>query len=148
MKPTILIPSLIALALAGGCATTERAYDEHPRAARSAGIGAATGAVIGGIIGHQSGETAAGAALGAAAGGIAGGAYGASQERTARRSDTPADRYGFTNGDYLALMTDDEMRTLEARAPNRSGDDLANYLTDQEKENLRRRSNNRQPIGG
>ncbi|HYC71720.1 MAG TPA: glycine zipper domain-containing protein [Opitutaceae bacterium] len=148
MKTSHALPLAAAVVLAlSACATAERTIEDNPNAARKAGIGAAAGAVIGGIIGHQSGNTTEGAAVGAAVGGIAGGAVGAREDRQYRTGDTPRDRYGFTSGDYLTLMTDQEMRILQSRAPNTSGVDLANYLTDEERANLRRRAGNRAPIG-
>lgn len=148
MKTSHILPLAAAALLAlSACATAERTIEDNPNAARKAGIGAAAGAVIGGIIGHQSGNTAEGAAVGAAVGGVAGGAVGHNEDRRYRSGDTPRDRYGFTSGDYLSLMTEEEMRILRNRAPSMGGTDLASYLTDQERENLRRRAGNRAPLG-
>lgn len=148
MKTCHALPLAAAAVLAlSACATAERTIEDNPNAARKAGIGAAAGAVIGGIIGHQSGNTAEGAAVGAAVGGVAGGAVGHQEDRRYRSGDTPRDRFGFTNGDYLSLMTDEEMRILQNRAPNTAGMDLAQYLTEEERANLRRRAGNRAPIG-
>lgn len=143
---TLPLAALLTLLL-GACATAERTIENNPNAARKAGIGAAAGAVIGGIIGHQSGNAAEGAAVGAAVGGVAGGVAGSQEDRRYRSGDTPRDRYGFSNGDYLALMTNEEMNILQSRAPSYSGTDLANYLTDEERANLRRRAGNRAPLG-
>jgi uncharacterized protein YcfJ len=148
MKTSHVLPLAAAALLAlSACATAERSIEDNPNTARKAGIGAAAGAVIGGIIGHQSGNTAEGAAVGAAVGGVAGGAVGAQEDRRYRSGDTPRDRYGFTNGDYLSLMTQEEMRILQNRAPSYGGTDLANYLTEEERSNLRRRAGNRAPLG-
>lgn len=149
MKTAYTLPLAAALALLlGACATAERSIENNPNTARKAGIGAAAGAVIGGIIGHQSGNTAEGAAVGAAVGGVAGGAVGAQEDRRYRSgTDTPRDRYGFTNGDYLSLMTQQEMNILQSRAPNSGGTDLAHYLTEEERSNLRRRAGNNPPLG-
>jgi hypothetical protein len=134
---TILTPLLLAGALvSAGCSST------GPNTQRGAAAGAATGAIIGGIIGHQSGETGAGAAIGAAAGGLAGGAMGRNQDRVVSSNsgsyDT-RDSYGYTDTDYLAMLTPAEVDTLRARAQGRSGD-LSDFLTDQERSNLRARN--------
>lgn len=123
---------------AAGCSST------GPNTQRGAAAGAATGAIIGGIIGHQSGETTAGAAIGAAAGGLAGGAMGRQQDRVARSSGSyeTRDAYGYSDSDYLALLTPTEVDTLRSRAQGRSGD-LADFLTDQERSNLRARAASR-----
>jgi uncharacterized protein YcfJ len=100
--------------------------------------------VIGGIIGRQSGETVAGAALGAAAGGLAGGAIGRQQDRVAGTTSTydTRDSYGYTDSDYLSLLTQSEMDTLRARASGRGGN-LTDYLTNEERANLRARASAR-----
>lgn len=151
MKTAYTLPLAASLALLlGACATAERTIENNPNTARKAGIGAAAGAVIGGIIGHQSGNAAEGAAVGAAVGGVAGGTMGAQEDRRYRGgsgTDTPRDRYGFTNGDYLSMMTNEEMNILQSRAPNSGGTDLAHYLTEEERSNLRRRAGNRAPLG-
>jgi uncharacterized protein YcfJ len=134
-----ITPLLLAgCVLAAGCSST------GPNTQRGAAAGAATGAIIGGIIGHQSGETAAGAAIGAAAGGLAGGAVGRQQDRVASSTGSyeTRDSYGYTDNDYLAMLTPSEVDTLRARAQGRSGD-LADYLTDQERANLRARNASR-----
>lgn len=135
----------LRLTLALGTTALLAACNSGPETQRSAAIGAATGAVIGGVIGHQSGETGAGAAIGAAAGGLAGGAYGKRKDDAANR--TTRDSYGFTSQDYLSLVTSDEMAILRRRAEGSSTSDLALYLTDQERANLRARSNRQQEIG-
>jgi phage tail tape-measure protein len=102
---------------------------------RDAVTGAAAGAVIGGIIGNNSGDTATGAAIGAAAGGALGAAHGSSKD-TREQRDTD-----YSESDYHDLLTNDEVEVLEARA-RASGDSdsrLTDYLTAEEKENLRRR---------
>lgn len=122
---------------------------------RGTEIGAVTGAIIGGIIGHQSGETAAGAAIGAAVGGTAGAATGAAKdrqqdqryERGAVHAQPRVDAFGYTTDDYIALMTADEMEILQARADARPEVKMGVLLTDQEKENLRRRAVENQEIG-
>lgn len=135
---TITALLTLGCAFAVGCSST------GPNTQRGAAGGAAAGAIIGGIIGHQSGETAAGAAIGAAAGGLAGGAMGRQQDRVAGSTGTyeSRDSYGYTDNDYLALLTPSEVDTLRARAQGRSGD-LADYLTDQERANLRARNASR-----
>jgi hypothetical protein len=145
------------LALTVGCSSSP-----GPNTTRDAGIGAATGAVLGGVIGHQSGETANGAAVGAAVGGIAGGAYGANRDREEDRravggtaADLPATGqstpYGFSSSDYMKLMTQDEINILQARARSsgRTNYELTDFLTEEEKANLRRRanSNGTAPVG-
>ncbi|MBI2510544.1 MAG: hypothetical protein HYV96_01080 [Opitutae bacterium] len=134
------IPSILALScvLLAGCESM------GPNTQRGAGTGAAAGAVIGGIIGHQSGETVAGAALGAAAGGLAGGAIGRQQDRVAGSSSSydVRDSYGYTDNDYLSLLTQSEMDTLRARASGRGGN-LTDYLTNEERANLRARASAR-----
>lgn len=115
---------------------------------RGAGVGAATGAVLGGVIGHQSGHAVEGAAIGAAAGGAAGGAYGTRQDRREAEQRTgsvafdqaDADSYGYAPSDYLALMTPSEMDILRSRTSSRETDEMADHLTAEEKENLRRRA--------
>lgn len=131
------IPSILAL----GCVLLAGCESVGPNTQRGAATGAAAGAVIGGIIGHQSGETASGAALGAAAGGLAGGAIGRQQDRVAGTTSTydTRDSYGYTDNDYLSLLTQSEMDTLRARASGRSGN-LTDYLTNEERANLRARA--------
>ena len=141
MKTCILLFVVLAiLAVFPGCNSA------GPNTQRGAAAGAATGALIGGIIGHQSGETGAGAALGAAAGGLAGGAYGNKKDNSGARR-VGEDSYGYTSSDYLNLLTNDERDTLRARAGDRSGNEQADYLTSQEKANLRARSAGQREIG-
>lgn len=134
------IPSILAL----GCVLLAGCESMGPNTQRGAGTGAAAGAVIGGIIGHQSGETVAGAALGAAAGGLAGGAIGRQQDRVAGSTSSydSRDSYGYTENDYLSLLTQSELDTLRARASGRGGD-LSDYLTNEERANLRVRASAR-----
>jgi uncharacterized protein YcfJ len=128
-----------AIGLLVGCEST------GPETQRGAAIGAATGAVIGGVIGHQSGETAAGAAIGAAAGGVAGGAYGKHKDDTNSRGSR--DYYGYTPQDYYNMMTSDEREILRRRAEGRSYNDITDFLTEEERANLRARNERRQQIG-
>lgn len=132
-----------------GCALLVGCSSTGPNTQRGAAAGAATGAVIGGIIGHQSGETGAGAAIGAAAGALGGAALGRQQDRVAGNTNTYAvrDSYGFADSDYLALLTSAEYETLRSRAQG-SGGNLAAYLTDQERANLRYRAEQRRSGGG
>jgi hypothetical protein len=140
MKTCIFIfVALVLAALFPSCSSA------GPNTQRGAAGGAVAGAVIGGIIGHQSGETGAGAALGAAAGGLAGGAYGNRKDNASGTSGQ--DLYGYTPDDYLSLLNGDEKATLRARAPDRSGSELADYLTSQEKANLRARAASQREIG-
>lgn len=138
------ITSILTLScvLLVGCSST------GPNTQRGAAAGAATGAVIGGIIGHQSGETGTGAAIGAAAGALGGAALGRQQDRVA--SSTGAydsrDSYGYSDADYLALLTTAEYETLRARSAGRGGS-LTVYLTEQEKANLRYRNEQRRSGG-
>jgi len=133
---TILCASALAvsLCLATGCSSSRRTE-------RSAAVGAATGAVIGGVIGNQSGNPRTGAAIGAAVGGVAGGAYGNSQDRRISANDS--------SDYYLSLMTPDEVEVLRARARSSGSSqyDLTDYLTAQEKANLRRRDAAHREIG-
>ena len=131
--PLIFSTAILAAALTGCQSTTENQR-------RSAGIGAATGAVIGGVIGHQSGNALEGAAIGAAAGGAAGGVYGTRQDRQEGAADIGRDTYGFTSTDYLSVMTPAELDILRSRTTSRDTETLANYLTAEEKSNLRRRA--------
>jgi hypothetical protein len=128
------------LLLAAGC-------ESGPNTQRGAATGAIAGAVLGGIIGHQSGEAAAGAALGAAAGGAAGAAYGQHKDRAANSSDAGRDAYGYTSAEYLSLVTPEEREILRERARGSQTVDLAVFLTDQEKANLRNRAASRAEIG-
>ena len=134
----VLLPGAIALATLAGCASGENTQ-------RGAVGGAAAGAIIGGIIGHQSGETGAGAALGAAAGGVAGGAYGKSKDNSVASSQG-RDSYGYTSGDYLSLLTISEREQLERRVSGSNGS-LADFLSSEEKSNLRKRAKNQNVIG-
>ena len=134
MKLSLLFTSAVLAAALTGCQSTT----ENQR--RSAGIGTATGAVIGGIIGHQSGNALEGAAIGAAAGGAAGGVYGTRQDRRDAEASTTRDTYGFSSSDYLAIMTPAEMDILRSRTTSRDTETLAEYLTSEEKANLRRRA--------
>lgn len=131
--------------LALGCVLLAGCESTGPNTQRGAATGAVAGAVIGGIIGHQSGETTAGAALGAAAGGLAGGAIGRQQDRVASSTSgyDSRDSYGYTDGDYLNLLTQGEWDTLRARASGRSSSNLADYLTSEERANLRARASSR-----
>ena len=137
----ILFLALVLIALFPACSST------GPNTQRGAAGGAVAGAVIGGIIGHQSGETGAGAALGAAAGGLAGGAYGNRKDNASGARIVGQDSYGYTADDYLNLLTANERDTLRSRAPSSSGAQLADYLTSQEKANLRARANSQREIG-
>jgi len=149
-----MIKSLTTLTLAGalllgGCA----APGTHER--RGTEMGAVAGGIIGAIIGHQSGETAAGAAIGAVAGGAVGAAAGADKDRQeARRyergtvSAQPVrDQWGYTIDNYYALMTDEEMEILQARAQAQPEVPMGTLLTARERENLRRRAASRREIG-
>jgi uncharacterized membrane protein YebE (DUF533 family) len=146
---TLLAVGLLGL-LAGCASSRDRDWNEYntDNTRRSAATGAVAGAVIGGLIGHQSGETAAGAAIGAAAGGIAGGAYGHRQDQVQGRVTgadygTSRDSYGYTGNDYISLLTANEMNILRSRAQGASTVVLADYLTEQEKANLRARAQGR-----
>lgn len=125
--------------------------DPGPNTTRGAAVGAATGAIIGGVIGHQSGETAAGAAIGAAAGGVAGGAYGHRQDQAngTTTTTTTTSRY-YSAEDYQALLTPDEVAILQqrARASGRVNYQLTDFLTEEEKANLRARAERNRTIGG
>lgn len=134
MKFSLILSSAILAAALTGCQSTT----ENQR--RGAGVGAATGAVLGGIIGHQSGNALEGAAIGAAAGGAAGGVYGTRQDRQETSASVARDTYGFTSTDYLSVMTPAEMDILRSRTTSRDTEALANYLTSEEKANLRRRA--------
>ena len=134
----LLLPGVLALATFPGCNSGENTQ-------KGAAGGAVAGALIGGIIGHQSGETGAGAALGAAAGGVAGGAYGKSKDN-AVASSQGRDSYGYTSGDYLSLLTPGERDQLERRASGSNGS-LADFLSSEEKSNLRKRAKNQNVIG-
>lgn len=128
-----------------GCSSSQVDEYNTPTTRRGAATGAVAGAVIGGLIGHQSGETAAGAAIGAAVGGAAGGAYGHKQDQQQGRVygadyGTSKDQYGYTGGDYISLLTASEMNILRNRAQGASTVVLADYLTEQEKANLRARA--------
>jgi uncharacterized membrane protein len=136
MKTTILITaSALVLSLSAGC--HGRSKTQH-----DAAVGAATGAVIGAVIGNQSGNPRTGAAIGAAVGGVAGGAYGNRQDRTLASSDSSSDY-------YLSLMTPDEVDILRARAraSGRSAYELTDFLTPDERANLRRRDPSHHEIG-
>lgn len=119
-----------------------------PNTKRGAATGAVIGGVIGGVIGHQSGETAAGAAIGAAAGGAAGGAYGHRQDQAAGTTTTTSTYYSAA--DYQALLTPDEVAILQqrARASGRVNYQLTDFLTEEEKANLRARAERNRTIGG
>lgn len=107
---------------------------------RGAAAGAAAGAVIGAVIGHQSGETGEGAALGAAVGGAAGGIYGHNKDQ--RQIASSGSSRITSDADYMRLMTADEIATLKsrARASGQRNYELTDFLTAQEKANLRRRA--------
>jgi len=141
MKTITSILTLGCVFLAG-CSST------GPNTQRGAAAGAATGAIIGGIIGHQSGETGTGAAIGAAAGALGGAALGRQQDRVASSSGAydVRDSYGYTDADYMSLLTTAEYETLRARASGRESN-LADYLTDQERANLRYRNEQRRAGG-
>ena len=151
MKTFITLLAVGSLGLFSGCASSsDRDYNDYntENTRRGAGAGAIAGAVIGGLIGHQSGETAAGAAIGAAAGGIAGGAYGKHKDDvngrvTGADYGTSRDSYGYTGNDYITLLTASEMNILRSRAQGASTVVLADYLTEQEKANLRARAQGR-----
>lgn len=126
----------VSLFLGAGCSS-------HPKRDRGAAVGAATGAVIGGVVGNQSGNPRTGAAVGAAVGGVAGGAYGSQRDR--QLSSNSADSSDY----YMSLMTPDEIDTLRARARSSgtSQYELTDFLTSQEKVNLRRRDAAHREIG-
>jgi hypothetical protein len=132
MKKLLFVPLLGAAVLWTGCETT-------PQERRSAGVGAATGAIAGGVIGGD----VRGAAIGAAIGGAAGGLY----ER-GRRSDggvaAERDAVVMSEGeiDYLALMTEEEIDILRrrAQASGRTNFQLTDFLTEEERANLRARA--------
>lgn len=107
---------------------------------RGAAQGAAAGAVLGGVVGHQSGEMEEGAAIGAAVGGAAGAASGSRHDRDERARDNQS----FSDDYYRSLLTDEEVETLQARAreSGRRDYDIVDFLTAEEKENLRRRADN------
>lgn len=135
---TIVFASAVTLVVCLGAGCSSR------RTERAAAVGAATGAVVGGVIGNQSGNPRTGAVVGAAVGGVAGGAYGAQKDREMASSTAEgSDSY------YLSLMTPEEMDILRARARSSGGHQypLTDYLTEQEKENLRRRDSARREIG-
>lgn len=136
---TILYASALAVALSLGTGCSSRSKTE-----RSAAVGAATGAVIGGIIGNQSGNPRTGAAIGALAGGAAGAAYGHNQDRPTSSSSSMSD-----SDYYMSLMTSEEIDILRsrARAAGNPGYPLTEYLTEQEKANLRHRDATRREIG-
>jgi uncharacterized protein YcfJ len=109
--------------------------------ARSAGIGAAAGAVIGGVIGNQSGSATEGAAIGAALGGAAG--YGYEKTRGDDGEDLAEDRViadPEADWNYEELLTRDEKEIVHERAGSDEVQDYEVYLTEVEKENLRRRA--------
>lgn len=135
---TILCTSVVVLSLCMGAGCSSSRKTE-----RAAAVGAATGAVIGGVIGNQSGNPRTGAAIGAAVGGVAGGAYGSQQER--QLSSNSADSSDY----YISLMTPDEIETLRARARSSGSSQyqLTDFLTSQEKANLRRRDAAHREIG-
>ena len=125
---------LVFLAMLTGCENASSS-----RTTRDAAIGATAGAVIGGVIGHNSGDEAAeGAAIGAAVGAAAGAVHGRSRERDRERNDEPI---RYSDRDYRELLTDEEVDILQARARASNRDDyaLTDFLTEREKENLRRR---------
>lgn len=150
MKTLGITLSATLLTLIVGCSS----YDVGPNTRRGAGIGAATGAIVGGVIGHQSGEAATGAAVGAGVGAAAGGVYGAEKDRQEERraaaggtaADVPAGTYSsataYTSADYMKLMTQEEINILQqrARASGRSNYELTDFLTEEERANLRRRA--------
>lgn len=127
----ILLLGILAASLAG----CESARDT--RTSRDVAIGATAGAVIGGVIGHNSGDEAgAGAAIGAVVGGVAGAAHANARERERQRDDRPR-----TADYYRSLLTDHEVDILRdrARASGRRNYELTDFLTGDEKDNLRRR---------
>jgi uncharacterized protein YcfJ len=131
-NPTpILLLGILAVGLAG----CESARDT--RTTRDVAIGATAGAVIGGVIGHNSGDEAgAGAAIGAVVGGAAGAVHANARERERERDDRPrADDY------YRSLLSAEEVDILRARAraSGRRNYELTDFLTSDEKDNLRRR---------
>ncbi|QYM80143.1 hypothetical protein K0B96_05880 [Horticoccus luteus] len=138
MKPTFCF-SLLLVAALSGCSS-----NPGPNTTRGAAIGATAGAIIGGVIGHQSGETGAGVAIGAAAGGVAGGAYGNRQDERQASGER-----SYSAADYQALLTPDEVAILQerARASGRVNYELTDFLTEQEKANLRARAERNRTIG-
>ena len=135
MKTTLYISTLaLSVCLGTGCSSSRKTE-------RAAAVGAATGAVVGGVIGNQSGNPRTGAAVGAAAGAVAGAAYGSQQDRQIASNDS--------SDYYMSLMTPDEVDTLRARARSSGSSQsaLTDYLTPQEKVNLRRRDAARREIG-
>ncbi|WP_438482919.1 glycine zipper domain-containing protein [Oleiharenicola lentus] len=137
---------ILSLIAAGAITFLAACSSQNQNTTRGAGVGAGVGAVIGGIIGHQSGEAGAGAALGAAAGGLAGGAYGKSKDNQAY-NNLPRDTHGYNSDDYYRMLNSDEKKMLEKRAAGRTDMPLTMYLTEVEKENLRRRSTGQNEIG-
>lgn len=138
MKKILFVSSAaVSLVLAAGCSSASRTE-------RSAAVGAATGAIVGGVIGNQSGNPRTGAAIGAAVGGVAGGAYGHNQERRMSSGSSVSDE-----DYYMSLMTPDEVDVLRARAraSGRSDYRLTDFLTAEERDNLRRRDASRREIG-
>lgn len=148
MKTTNLI------LMSGICLVGLMGCSQDPHVRRTTAAGTAAGALIGGVIGHQSGETGKGAALGAAVGGLAGHAIGSEQQQQ-RAEDRPGVTYAdthsrnFTSGDYIAVMTPDEIKILQQRAEasGRRHYELTDFLTDQEKLNLRQRAARESEIG-
>lgn len=92
--------------------------------------------------------------MGAAVGGLAGHAIGSEQQQQ-RAEDRPGVTYAdthsrnFTSGDYIAVMTPDEIKILQQRAEasGRRHYELTDFLTDQEKLNLRQRAARESEIG-
>lgn len=58
-----------------------------------------------------------------------------------------ADRYGFDGDRYLSLVTPEEMDVLRLRARGDAASHLSRFLTDKERENLRRRAAELTEIG-
>ena len=144
MKTILLLSAAACVAATCGCSS-----EPGPNTKRGAATGAVIGGVIGGVIGHQSGETAAGAAIGAAAGGAAGGAYGHRQDQAVGTTTATTSR-AYSAADYQALLTPDEVAILQqrARASGRVNYQLTDFLTEEEKANLRARAERNRTIGG
>lgn len=142
MKTTLPASRLLLLAvIAAGLAGCQSQSARDSRMARDTAVGASAGAVIGGIIGHNSGDEAGtGAAIGAVVGGAAGAAHANSRDR--QRDDRRRDDDRPRDDDYYRSMLQDhevDILRARARASGRRNYDLTDFLTSEEKANLRRR---------
>ncbi len=135
-----------ALLSLGLIASLSACSTQNQNTGRGAAGGALAGAVVGGIIGNQSGEAGAGAAIGAGVGALAGGAYGRNKDNKAYQA-LPRDSYGYNSDDYFAMLNAEEKEILKRRAQGRTDMPLTMYLTDAEKQNLRRRTTGQNEIG-